>query len=204
MTQTRDFAVETSTRGLGYNLPQKMGRRLWLPMFLTAVTAFPVALILSWVRAAEIASNAPDAEMVATLGQLVPAFQFLGFAAVFAAISFAIARILGQFRKGGGDVQEAVGGEVRTLRMPVTARVFVASMTIGMMTILAGVLLHFVVAANVTTWSPESIEAWSEALEGVRRLGVGVYLFAITLGLGTIMTVLRFQAIRIREVANLS
>jgi hypothetical protein len=57
----------------------------------------------------------------------------IGFAAVFAAISFAIARILGAFRKGGGDVQEAAGTEVRTLKMPLTAKLFIAVMAMGMM-----------------------------------------------------------------------
>ncbi|MFH1331565.1 MAG: hypothetical protein ABIJ48_13090 [Actinomycetota bacterium] len=204
MTTSADFATEASTRSLGENLPQKMGRRLWLPMFVMALMAFPVALVLSWVRAAEIASASPDGETIATLGQLVPAFQFIGFAAVFAAVSFAIARILGRFRAGGGEVQEAAGSEVKTLKMPATARIFLLSMMMGMMGILAAVALHFVVAANVTVWPAASIETWSEALEGVRRLGVGLYLFGITFGLGAIIHVLRFQSIRIREVAGVS
>lgn len=204
MTTSADFTHETSSRGLTRNLPQKMGSRLWLPMFVMALMAFPTALVLSWVRAAKTASTAPDGETVATLGQLIPAIQFIGFAAVFAAISFAIARILGVFRTGGGQIQEAVGGEVRTLKMPPTARVFMLSMMMGMMAILVAVALHLVVAANITTWSAVSIATWSESLEGLRRLGVGFYLFGITFGLGTIIHVLRFQSIRIREIAQLS
>lgn len=202
MTTSADFATEASTRSLGENFPQKMGRRLWLPMFLMAIMAFPVALVLSWVRAAEIASASPDSETIATLGQLIPAVQFIGFAAVFAAISFAIARILGRFRTGGGEIQEAAGSEVRTLHMPATARIFMLAMMMGMMTIIVAVVLHFVVTANITAWSAASIETWSEALEGIRRLGVGLYLFGITFGLGTIIHVLRFQSIRIREIAE--
>ncbi|MCP3934219.1 MAG: hypothetical protein GY708_02480, partial [Actinomycetia bacterium] len=37
---------------------------------------------------------------------------------------------------------------------------------------------------------------------GLRRMGVALYLTGIALGLGTIIEVLRFQAIRIREVAS--
>lgn len=37
--------------------------------------------------------------------------------------------------------------------------------------------------------------------EGLRRMGVALYLAGIASGLGTIVTVLRFQAVRIREVA---
>ena len=45
-------------------------------------------------------------------------------------------------------------------------------------------------------------EQWAIWLEGVRRFGTALYLFAIALGLGTIIHVLRFQAIRIRELAT--
>ena len=120
--------------------------------------------------------------------------------AVFSAVSFAIARILGTFRKGGGEVQETAGTQVQTLKMPKTARVFMGSMLMGMMTILVAVILHFVAAANVGTWSAESLGRWAEVLEGLRRLGVALYLFGITFGLGTIITVLRFQASRVREL----
>ncbi len=43
---------------------------------------------------------------------------------------------------------------------------------------------------------------WAEWLEGFRRLGVALYLFGITFGLGTIITVLRFQTIRIGELPD--
>ena len=115
---------------------------------------------------------------------------------------FAIARILCAFRKGGGDVQETIGDEVETLKMPVTAKIFMAFMMMGMMTIGAAVVLHFVAAANAGTWAPESVVRWAEVLEAFRRIGVAMYLFGIVFGLGTIIQVLRFQAIRIRELAD--
>ncbi len=202
---TDQFRVETSDHSLGYNKPQTMGRRLWLPMTLMAVVAFPIALVFSWVRAAEIASSGDAATGglidAARLGHLVAAFGFIGFMAVFAAISFAIARVLGNFRKGGGEVQEAVGNEVLTLEMPVTAKVFTAFMMMGMMTMAVAVVLHFGAAAAGETWSLESHERWALVLEGLRRIGVVFYLFGIAFGLGTIIQVLRFQAIRIRELA---
>ena len=37
-------------------------------------------------------------------------------------------------------------------------------------------------------------------LDGVRRVGIAMYLISFLLGLGTIIDVLRFQAIRIREL----
>ena len=204
MTRSTTFDVEVSSQGLGYNKPQKMGNRLWAPMFAMAVMAFPVALILGFVRASTVAdaSTQADIEDAAQLGHLIAAFGFIGFLAVFAAISFAVARILGRFRKGGGDIQEATGSKVQTLKMPVTARAFIASMMMGMMVIGAAVVLHFVAASNVGTWSIESVERWARVLEGFRRFGVGLYLFGIALGLGTIIHVLRFQSIRIRQLPD--
>jgi hypothetical protein len=59
-----------------------------------------------------------------------------------------------------------------------------------------------VAASNVGIWSTESLGRWTDVLEGFRRFGVALYLFGIAFGLGTIITVLRFQAGRIRELAT--
>ncbi|MFQ5948262.1 MAG: hypothetical protein ACE5KX_05335, partial [Acidimicrobiia bacterium] len=187
-----EFDYQTTDRGLGYNLPQKMGRRLWAPMFLMALMGFTVGIILAFVRADEIAGDR-DPETLTALQHLVPAFMFIGFLSVLAAISFAIARILGAFRKGGGEVQETVGAPVQTLRMPITAKVFMLFMMMGMMTILLMVILHFV-AVGVVSGELERSEDWVIRLEGFRRLGIAMYLFGIALGLATIINVLRFQA----------
>src|SRR5918999_685690 len=52
-----EFAVERSKRSLGYNLPQQLGRRLWLPMFLMALMAFPVGVVLGIIRGDEISTG---------------------------------------------------------------------------------------------------------------------------------------------------
>lgn len=199
---TNTLEYEVTDHSPGYNLPQKMGRRLWAPMFVMALMAWPVAFVLAIVRATEIASANPDPVTIAQLGQITTGVMFIGFLSVFAAISFAIARILGQFRHGGGEVQEAVGRPVHTLRMPVTAKLFMALMMMAMMAIAVAVVLHFVVAGQVGTWSETSVEQWSIVLEAVRRTGVAVYLVAITLGLGTIITVLRFQGTRLPQLST--
>ena len=204
MATKTEFALTVSNQGLGYAKPHKMGNRLWAPMFVMAIMAFPIALILSWVRAATIADTAglDDIESAARLGHLVAAFGFIGFLAVFAAISFTIARILGRFRKGGGEVQETVGGEVHTLKMPVTAKIFMLFMMMGMMSIGIAVVLHFVAAGSVGTWALEDVARWGEVLEGFRRLGVGLYLFGIAFGLGTIIHVVRFQTVRLGQLTR--
>ncbi len=195
------FDTVASTRSLGRNLPQRIGRVLWAPMLAMALMAFTVGFVLAVVRANEIADGG-GADTILQLQHVVAGFMFLGFAAVFAAIAFAIARILGEFRRGGGEVQEATGRTVQTLKMPLTAKAFIVLMAMAMMTLLTAVILHFIFAADIeaTATSLEDAERRFVVLEGVRRIGVGVYLFSILLGLATIIQVLRFQSVRIREL----
>lgn len=203
--RTDDFTVVESPQALDYNLPQKAGRKLWAPMFAMALMAFAVAFVLGIVRSAEItAASAADTAAVSRLAHYTAGFMFIGFLAVFSAITFAIARILGEFRVGGGAVQETAGVPGQTLRMPTTAKGMLAFMMMGMMAIAIPVVIHFVVgtAVGAGTTSVAQAEQSFVILEGVRRLGVGLYLFGITLGLATIIHVLRFQAVRIREVAE--
>ncbi len=194
--------LQVSERSLGRNLPQRIAQVLWFPMLLMAVMAFPAGAVLGAVRASLIESGG-EARTIAALGQFVPAANFLGFASVFAAVSFAIARILGEFRDGGGRVQEAAGVRVETPVMPATAKAFIGLMAVAMMTLLAAVVGHVILgigAAAASATALGGIERWSLWLEAVRRFGIGTYLFAIALGLATIATVVRFQALRIGEI----
>lgn len=199
---TSEFLVRSYAHAPGRILPQRIGRVLWLPMLVMASMAFAVGFVVALVRANAIAAGGA-ASTVAALNHVVPGFMFLGFAAVFGAISFAIARILGEFRVGGGWVQETAGAEVQALRMPATAKLFVAGMMMAMMTLVAAVVLHFVAAGAIAGGSADALsnaETWAIQLEGVRRLGVAVYLLSVALGLATIVRVLRFQAIRLHEI----
>lgn len=203
-TKSTDFKVEVTNEGPDYNAAQRMGRKLWAPMWLMAIVAFPIAFIIGALRANEIASGGLEAT-VSSLLHVQAGIMFVGFAAVFTAISFAIARILGVFRKGGGEVQESLGAAVVTLKMPPSARVFMMGMMIAMVTIIVASIVHFAWAASVSTGSVTLVESEQAfvVLEAVRRLGVALYLVAITFGLATITRVLRFQAIRVRELARL-
>ncbi len=200
-----EFRVTASDRAPGLNLPQKMGRALWAPMLLMGVMAYPAAVVLGAIRANLVANGTTtsDAATAAALGQYTTAVMFLGFASIFAAIVFAIARILGAFRTGGGGVQQASGRRVLTLAMPPTAKAMVGLM----MMLLFAVVVHVILGINVSAAvlssdaaSVTTIQFWSTWIEGVRRLGVAVYLVSIALGLATIVQVLRFQAARIREL----
>ena len=201
------YRVSVSDRALGLILPQKAGRLLWAPMLAMAVMAFPVAFVLAAVRANLVATGTTvaDAANAASLGQWVPAVMFLGFATVFAAIVFAIARILGALRTGGGGVQESAGREVLTLTMPTSAKVMIISMMMLLFAVVVHIVLAGTVGAAVLAGDQATIslvETWATWIEGVRRLGAAVYLISIASGLATIITVLRFQATRVRELAN--
>lgn len=198
------FRVVASDSALDPNLPQRMAQRLWIPMLVMGLMGLTVGLILAIVRA-DVVAGGQAADTLARLQHVQAGFTFIGFLGVFSAVVFAIARILAAFRTGGGLVQQTAGAEVQTLRMPATAKGMLAFMAMGMMAITAAVVLHFVVAGTVVGAAEADLvrsEQWFTALEGVRRLGVALYLLAIALGLGTIVTVLRFQAVRMRELVE--
>ena len=201
VARTDSFHAVASDHSLGYNLPQRMGRRLWLPMFALAIMGWTVGFVLAIVEAGTARSSVDDLQ---TLSHLVPGFMFIGFLGIFSAITFAVARILGEFRNGGGEVQETASSPVQTLKMPGTAKAMLAFMMMGMMVMAAGIITNFVAAGAFAGSSPADIidSAQYGALgSGLRRLGVVSYLTGIAFGLATIIEVLRFQAIRIREVA---
>lgn len=196
------FKFEVTDHALGRNLPQRVGNAAWLPMLVMGLVAFPAGVALSIVAAAERADGGPSTT-ISALAHFTPGVMFLGFTAVFSAISFAIARILGELRTGGGAVQEAAGRKVETLKMPVTAKVFLAGMAMAMMTLVAAVVLHFIIGTAIAGDSAYALAhsgQWAIWLEGVRRFAVALYLLAIGFGLATIVTVLRFQVQRIREL----
>ena len=202
-TTSSDFNTRTTEDLPKEQLPHAAGRRLWLPMFLVALVGFGVGVVLGFFRADAV--NSGDVQAAAALGQFVPGFMFLGFLSVFAAIAFAIARILGVFRAGGAGLQKLAGVDIRTLKMPATARAFIVLMATGMMTLLVAVVLHFIVGGAIAADDASALanaETWSIVLEGVRRLGIAIYLFSIAFGLATIITVLRFQSVRIGEVVS--
>ena len=180
-----------------------MGKALWLPMFLMGVMAFPIAFILGVIRASELSDG--DLNNAAVLAHVTSGVMFIGFMSIFSAIVFAIARILGAFREGGGGVQETSGRRVLTLVMPTTAKAMLLLMAMGMMMLLFGIIAEFVLAGFVNGANAADLKtaaSWGTWVEGVRRFGVATYLLSITFGLYTIITILRLQARRIRELGD--
>lgn len=200
---TSHFNVVESKKSLGKILPQRLGGVLWAPMVLMALMAFAAGFVVAIVRANEI-NDGGSADTIASLKHVGAGFMFIGFAAVFAAIDFVIARILGEFRAGGGSVQEATGRTVKTLTMPLTGKLFLGTMMMAMMTLLTTVVIHFIFAADVssTAASLEDSEQRFVVLEAIRRVGVGMFLLSFLLGLATIIEVIRFQSVRIRQLPS--
>ncbi len=201
-TATHEFNTQTSTKALDVNVPQRAGRTLWAPAFAMSLMGFAGGMILAIVKATAIADG--NAVLAASLNNYGIAAMFFGFTMVFTGISFAIARILGEFRVGGGRTQEAAGSEVKTLKMPATAKAFIGLMAMAMMVLMAAVIGHVVVGVQINAENLSLVDAeqWDLWLEAARRFAVQLYLFAIALGLATIIYVIRFQSIRIREVAK--
>jgi len=200
---TATFDTKEFDSAPGMIMPQKLGSKLWAPMWAMSLMGFAAAFVVAIVRAREVADGAAESTLL-SMRHLQAGLMFIGFASVFAAISFAIARILGVFRVGGGSLQESLGNRVKLLKFPNTARAFMLGMVMAMMAIVIAVIIHFVVAANVASGSTSVADGVSafEVLEAVRRIGVAVYLLSIGLGLVTIMTVIRFQTGRIRELVR--
>jgi hypothetical protein len=204
ITNRPEFAIETYKRSPGYNKIQQVARYMVLPWFAMGVMGLLGGLALGIVGGVHIHDHTYTAGNIERLRQLAQGFTIGGLAFVLAGISFAIARILGVFRKGGGDVQQAARRSVQILKRPLTAWVFLGLMMMGMMVVLAAAALHVIWGFDVNTHATATSLTLSAkrftALAGVERLGIGMYLSAIAFGLASILHVLRFQAKRLREL----
>ncbi len=204
ITNPNEFELETYRRSPGYNKIQQVARYMVLPSFAMGLMGVLAGLALGIVGGVHIHDHTYTAANIERLRQLAQGFEIGGLAFVFAGISFAIARILGVFRKGGADVQEAARRSIQVLKRPLTAWVFLGLMMMGMMVVLAAAAVHVIFGFDVHTPATAAALTLSAqrytALAGVERLGIGMYLTAIAFGLASIIHVLRFQAKRIREL----
>lgn len=188
---TRFGRATRTARALGPLPIHTMARRMWAPLVLMGPMLVGTGLVLSILQAS--IDNAGDA---AELSAWVQGLQFLGEGLVLAGISFLLGTILGELRRGGGEVQEALGATVWTLRMPLSAKLFVGLMATGLMVSLAQFVLY-VVAARAADPA-----AWLAVLGPLREVGLGLLLSGIVLALYTIGTVLGFQFDRMRTLVR--
>jgi hypothetical protein len=170
----------------------KMANLMWAPMLVMGVMSVLAGLVVSWIWAGNVGTSTGLGAAAWTQG-----LQFLGEGFVLASISFLLASILSGLREGGGEVQEALGLPVKTLKMPSTAKAFVVLMMMGLMV----EIVQFGLYIYITTFDDLArYTLWSSWLGPFRELGLGLLLAGIILALATIATALGFQFSRIRDI----
>jgi hypothetical protein len=177
-------------------LIHRMAKAMWAPMLAMGVMALLAGFVLSLIQTDNIGT---DAALATSQSAWVQGLQFLGEGFLLSGISFLLGTILGSLRKGGGEVQESVGVGVKTLDMPLTAKLFVGLMALGLMV----EVFQFVAYAVVATFDdPARIATYFTWLGPVREAGMGVLLSGIVLALATIAKALGFQFWRLTEIVR--
>ncbi len=195
---TTPYGKGRITRSAPSALPiHRMAYALWLPMLIMGVMGVGIGLVLSFFEAQ--AASDGNAGTFQSLRALVPGIEFLGEGLILAGISLLLGSILGSLRQGGGEVQESVGAGVKTLSMPLTAKLFVALMAMGVMVEMVqfGFYVYVSTLDNVA-----SIDAYLAWLGPLREAGLGLLLSGIVLALATIGNILGFQFYRLRELIS--
>ncbi len=212
------FKVDVGSEATGQTPLQKMANIMWLPMLIMGLMVLAGALIAGIVQA-NLASDAfpggsaTDRATVETMKALLPGIIFAGVAFLLAGISFLLASVLGAMRGGGGAVQQTLGGEVYTPRMPASAWAFVGLMMAGLMVALISLGFHIYAAVQVYDFYSTGVPPSADALHLLGRaetvlsyaaplsmFGIGLLLSGIVLALYTIGNVLRFQFDRVQEI----
>jgi hypothetical protein len=177
-------------------LIHRVATAMWAPMLAMGVMALLAGFVLSLIQTGNIGT---DAALATSQSAWVQGLQFLGEGFLLAGISFLLGTILGSLRKGGGEVQETVGVGVKTLDMPLTAKVFVGLMALGLMV----EIFQFVAYAVVATFDdPARVTTYFTWLGPVREAGLGILLSGIVLALATIAKALGFQFWRLTEIVR--
>jgi uncharacterized protein involved in cysteine biosynthesis len=192
---------------------------MWLPTLVMGFMAIAVAVGLGIAQASVAADLGEEFTPLRqanfeTLKPLTAGVLFLGEALILSGISFLLATILGALRKGGGEVQEAVGAPLKTLAMPWSAWAFLGFMMMGVMAeILAFGTLIYVATQAHDAWigataagvpgdagaldRAAAFAAWANPL---REAALGLLLTGIAFALYTISNVLGFSFSRVREL----
>jgi len=178
-------------------LIHRMARALWAPMLAMGAMAVLAGFILSWIVAADTIGD--DPALASSQQAWVQGLQFLGEGFLLSGISFLLGTILGSLRKGGGEVQASVGVAVKTLAMPLTAKLFVGLMALGLMV----QVFQFIAYVVVSTFDdPARVATAFTWLGPVREAGLGILLSGIVLALAAIAKALGFQFWRLSEIVS--
>ena len=233
-TATMDMAVQLDSLPVKVTGMQEMASKMWMPFigmgFMIVVAAFIIGLVSSasaadyftaskTVREAAVSGSdlATQRAFIESTKAWLPAFKFLGLGMLLGGVTLLLATIIGALRVGGGRVQEALGGEVRIPRPPLTAKLFPIVMMMGLMILIVALV---VAIANATLtydyWNHSIATQLNPAAEGSGLLadlgtinainlwvapfqfvGMAVLFSGIGLALATIVQVLRWQSNRL-------
>lgn len=177
-------------------LIHRASRLLWAPMIAMGAMAVYGGLVLSVIQSGTVATDPVAAR---GLGAWVQGVQFLGEGLLLGGISFLLGTILARLRAGGAEVQARLGRAVHTLRMPLTAKLFIGLMALGMMVEMAQFGLYAYASTLAADPSFAALSAW---LGPLREFGLGLLLSGIVLALATIARVLGFQFHRVTGLIN--
>lgn len=172
----------------------RMARAMWRPMLAMGAMALTTGLVSSFVWA----NQTPGTEAFRQAAAFTQGVEFLGEALLLSGIAFLLATILAALRDGGGDVQASLGLPVTTLKMPATAKAFVALMMMGLMAGITQFVLYVGQMSNAD--NAASFSAWSNWLGPFREFSLGLILAGIVLALVTIGNVLAFQFDRVTSI----
>jgi hypothetical protein len=216
---------------------QKMAGMMWAPMLLMGMMIIFASMGLSVVKAnfasdyfgvekaIREAADAPaylidKRQFIESLNVWLPGFQLLGIGFILSAITFSLANILGVFRAGGVQIQQAFGKEPQTLTPPITAMLFPMMMMIGLMILIVNLIIAGIIGA--IAWDVYGIpvaeinaagsgsgllddlgtvKTFKTWLEPFKFVGLATILVGISMAVHTILQVIRFQGQRIRELA---
>ena len=197
------FGVATHTSAAPKPLGiHRMAYIMWAPMFAMGIMAVMAGVVFSIIEAVAGADN--DTEVFLTFKALSQGMEFLGEALLLAGIAFILGSILGSLRQGGGEVQESLGAAVKTPVMPLSAKLFVGLMMMGLMLGMVQFGFYLFVASeavSLTAGEETTINAFFAWLGPLREVSLGLILSGIVLALATIGTkILPFQFWRIQEL----
>ena len=189
----RDLAIAREDEG--FDMPV-MARRVWRPMLAMGLMAVAAGVVAGIVQA-----STDQPLHVSQVAAWNPGVLFLGIGFLLSAVTLLLATILGELRDGGASVQSALGEKALILKRPLTGKAFPAAMMMGLMTLMATLVIGFVQAAKLDTdpAGAADIGAWVGPL---RFAGLALLFTGISLALVTIVSALRFQASRIRQIAD--
>ncbi len=238
-TAAMDMAVAADRLPVKVTGMQAMASKMWMPLigmgFMIVVAAFIIGLVSSATvadyftaskamreAAAEGSDLATQKAFVESTKAWLPAFKFLGIGMLLGGITFLLATILGALRVGGAGVQQALGGEVRMPKPPMTAKLFPMVMMMGLMILIAALVIGVVNAILAYDyWNHSIATQLNPAAEGsglladlgtinaiklwlapFKFVGLATLFTGIGLALATIVQVLRWQSQRLWDILS--